>query len=178
MSRSGWFKDLEEVSFEGRFYFLLLTIVLFIVFDPLQSHNRVITTTLGSLVLLSAIACLSLPHSRSFLASRWFGAFVLLAGWVAVTSDNDILRAGYSFAKIVFLVFVSGALIYQTARAKEVTLPVIVGAIDGYLLLGLIGAAGYSVAEALAPGSLQLPPDTDSTTSVLYFSFVTLTTLG
>jgi hypothetical protein len=65
-------------------------------------------------------------------------------------------------------------------RKKEVTSDVIMGSICAYFLLGIIWSEIHSFLEMLQPGSFQMPQlaDSDVSSSFLYFSFVTLTTLG
>jgi len=53
------------------------------------------------------------------------------------------------------------------------------GAVAAYLLLGLAWAAAYAFVAALAPGAFATArPESTHSRSYLYFSFVTLTTLG
>lgn len=56
----------------------------------------------------------------------------------------------------------------------------LVGAVVAYLLVGLTWAYGYDLLEVLRPGSLHRAPGTGegSYPTVLYYSFVTLTTVG
>jgi hypothetical protein len=57
---------------------------------------------------------------------------------------------------------------------KVVTADMIYCAISTYLLIGIGWAGIFGVVEAVAPGSFSGTPAID----LLYFSFVTLTTLG
>lgn len=68
-------------------------------------------------------------------------------------------------------------------RRGAITTHRIQGAIAVYLMLGLIWAFAYSLVELQVPGSFQLPAaaaanGTTGMRSFVYFSFVTLTTLG
>lgn len=81
-------------------------------------------------------------------------------------------------ARVLFLSFVTGALMYQIALSKDVTLSIIIGAIDGYLLLGIIGALAFGFAEALSPGSIRGPAGMDILSNTMYFAFITLATVG
>jgi len=172
-----WFRQARSISFSVRHYVLLAALILYILLDPVFNGSPVIATTLGSILLLAAIDCLDLDK-RTFLASRWFGVLVLALGWVVISMEHPVLQGVFAVIRVLFLAFVSGALIYQTAKAREVSLSVIVGAVDGYLLLGIIGAAAFHFAESLAPGSIQPPGGQDVFGNALYLSFVTLTTLG
>jgi hypothetical protein len=63
---------------------------------------------------------------------------------------------------------------------KEVTRDLIVGAAVVYLFMALMWTFIFVVVETLHPGSFNLPEgqDIEATRHFLYYSFVTLTTLG
>jgi len=68
-------------------------------------------------------------------------------------------------------------------RSREVTTDVIYSAVADYLLMGFAWASLYSLLETVHPGSFRLPGLEDGTAvtdkwELVYFSFVTLSTLG
>jgi hypothetical protein len=82
---------------------------------------------------------------------------------------------------IGFLVIV----LWQVYREGPVTAHRIQGAVAGYLLLSVIFAIAYSLAETIQPGSFQMSSVQDQVRAELvmdrsfyYFSVVTLTTTG
>lgn len=88
---------------------------------------------------------------------------------------------------LVFLAFLGSALLRAILEQERVTLDTIFGGICVYLLLGVAWSLAYSVLEYLQPGSflvdgLPLPgtggPDEFRRDELIYFSFVTLTTVG
>src|SRR5262245_31113311 len=136
-----------------------------------------LSATLFSILILATIGCLRF-RKASFLASRWFGVIVLVVGWVgAYTSIVPVQATVFAF-RALFLCFVTGALIYQVAISKEVTLSIIVGAIDGYLLLGIIGAVTLAFAEYVSPHSIRGPEALTGMENSMYLSFITLATVG
>jgi voltage-gated potassium channel len=91
-----------------------------------------------------------------------------------------------SITTFVFLVAIVVLLIRHIARSRDVTPTIILSSINGYLLLGVLGGALLAIAESIdrlvlaadAAGIAfpsQAPP---GAFDYLYFSFVTLTTLG
>ena len=80
--------------------------------------------------------------------------------------------AFFLFAVIQMLIF-----IYSH---KEVTRDLIVGAAVVYLFMALMWTFIFVVVEILHPGSFSIPEGQDigATQSFLYYSFVTITTLG
>ena len=66
-------------------------------------------------------------------------------------------------------------------RTSTVTVGVLFASINVYLLVGLIGGFGFMLIENAFPGSLNNLELTDLTTDpghFIYFSFVTMSTLG
>lgn len=164
----------------NRFLILLIFLVLLIVIGPqlaLGTGDRVVQATLVSLVLLGAIDCLQF-RKRGMLTTRWFGIFTLVSGWIPVFSAHPVLVAGVTAFRIGFFLMVTGVLIYQIARSTKVTLPLIIGAIDGYLMLGIVGAGAFGIVEGLIPGSIHFPAGMDTTTDFVYFAFITMLTIG
>jgi hypothetical protein len=91
---------------------------------------------------------------------------------------------GFSF---LALAVVAVSVLRQVLKAKKVSGDVVQGAVCVYILLGVAWAYLFSFVETVHPGSFQLPAL--GTTSVvpvaiearqrfIYYSFVTLTTVG
>ncbi len=76
--------------------------------------------------------------------------------------------------------FVLGLVLARVVTTERVGADAICGAIAVYLLIGVVWAVCYSVIEALAPGSFGFtdPSFDKAWNELLYFSLVTLTTLG
>jgi voltage-gated potassium channel Kch len=111
-------------------------------------------------------------------------AAALLSSWAAYWRPErlfDILGAGLT---LLFLGLLVAVVMIQVFRGGAVTGHRIRGAVVVYLLFGLIWALAYQVAALLLPGAFQLPAnvsadDPDSLMrGMVYFSFITLTTLG
>jgi hypothetical protein len=69
----------------------------------------------------------------------------------------------------------------QVVRGQKISANRIIGAISLYLLLGVTWSVVYALVEKLLPGSFSGISISDTaiwTSEWLYFSFVTLTTLG
>lgn len=87
----------------------------------------------------------------------------------------------------VFVAFVAAIVLREILEETRVSLDTIFGGIAIYLLVGLAFAIGFSIVEHLEPGSYpfseQVTADAEHRfhfvfPELLYFSFVTLTTLG
>ena len=104
------------------------------------------------------------------LGSIWTKYFVQYKALVVVGSLCG--AAFFLFAIIQMLIFIYGQ--------KEVTRDLIVGAAVVYLFMALMWTFIFVVVETLHPGSFNLPEgvDIEATRQFVYYSFVTLTTLG
>ena len=86
--------------------------------------------------------------------------------------------------QIVFLAYVCGQVIARVLRERNVTYDTLAGAACGYLLLGLVWGELFVLNQLLQPGAFEIPAGFavgqpgDSRAALIYFSFVTLTTLG
>ncbi len=88
----------------------------------------------------------------------------------------------------LFFVSMAAVILYYITKAKRVTFDIITGAICGYLLLGMIWTMLFSLIEIILPGSFLINGQSIMTaygdfqrpiyTHLVYYSFVTLTTLG
>jgi len=80
---------------------------------------------------------------------------------------------------LIFLSWVTGLLLYSIFQAERVTPDLISGAVVSYLLLGICWGGLYSLIELTQPGSFSFSGEGGGElSSLFYFSFVTLTTLG
>jgi len=165
---------------EARLQCLLITLVVLIAVSPLIEGVLVLNVMLTA-VLFAALYVVS-EHSRQQVVAVLLGVPWFIALW--------LYQLGYAPAVLtvvspalgaLFLSHVTQVLLRHVIRADRVDVEMIYGAIAGYLLLGLIWALLYAVIEALQPGSFALTATTEDTRpwdDLLYYSFVTLTTLG
>lgn len=89
---------------------------------------------------------------------------------------GDIGRVMVLAAWLVFTLAGIGAIARRLRTYREVTVPLVLGLLCIYLLLGLVFALGYSFIDALLGASLD--PPGQGIAGSLYFSFITLATVG
>lgn len=162
------------------FYVLLAILLPYIVVSIHLvgvEQEPLIRTSMVSLALLAAMGCVRFKRVGTS-ASRWFGLATLISGWLSMSSDLPALQILSSGFRIVFFSIVAVALVYQLATSIEVTLGIIVGAIDGYLLLGIMGAGAFSIAEIAHPGSFTSAGSHLAHPDLLYFAYITMATVG
>lgn len=84
--------------------------------------------------------------------------------------------------RLGFFVYVLGLILLRVLRDQNVTYDTIAGASCGYVLLGLVWADLFILLQTFRPDSYDVPSsmlvDGDPRAALVYFSFVTLTTVG
>jgi hypothetical protein len=172
----------SQVCFKERFLGLLIFIIAMIVVGPLFEEFvglSILIDILWSAILVSAIYAVSQKKHHILIAvllalpmlgSIWTKYFVQHKALIVVGSLCG--AAFFLFAIIQMLVFIYGH--------KEVSRDLIVGAAVVYLFMALMWTFIFVVVETLHPGSFNLPEgqNLEATRHFLYYSFVTLTTLG
>lgn len=172
---------------EHNFEFLLLSLLLLLIVSPILRDFAGVDSGVFSEIGFSVVIILAV---WSLHASRfWFYAGIALCiGGLAF----DLLyigsgRHGFVFIAIVcnllFLVLTIAICFRQLVRAHEINMNAIMGAICVYLLIGVIWSLLFAMTELLLPGSFEgianASTEADSKGhAFLYYSFVTLTTLG
>lgn len=165
-----------------RFTLLLGSLVLLLLLSPLldgDAAGSLLLTALFTLVMLAAVFAASARRRTLAVALGFAIPWVYMSWlhplWRADTTDviASLLLAGLSL-------FVLALVLTRVVRSETVGFDTICGAIAAYLLTGVIWAVCYGIIEALAPGSFDFREGVTETVwnRLLYFSLITLTTLG
>ena len=177
-----------RASGEVRYGQLLVALVL-VAISPFVLPERVMaigTSLLFMIVLLSALAAVA--DSRSHLLIGVALAVPAVAThWLYVLAPSLGLGIVSPILALLFMAYVAKAILGDVIRAERVRAGTIYGAICVYLLVALLWGEAYRVIETVQPGSLAVAAHADpvgrldstyDAGPVMYFSFVTLTTLG
>jgi len=165
---------------------LLVSLVLFLVLLPILEMSE-----LGSLILilsLYAMLVMALLHFATYTGeTKWNVPVILLAG----TSMAFILLAHFvptsplvatsQCLLILFFGLIAAGLFMGLGRPGSITAGRLFTSVSLYLILGMLWFAGYRLIEALQPGSFEVVRGGTgpiSSSSLLYLSYATLTTLG
>ena len=135
-------------------------------------------TAVFTVLLLSGVW--SLKGGRLYVAGFAFVILGITLSVLAANIDRVFLQFASTLAICGFLIVAISHTLKQVLFGTEMNVNRLVGAICVFLLLGIIWSFAYSLLELALPGSFSgfdgQDPGSDS--SWLYFSFVTLTTLG
>lgn len=133
-----------------------------------------------TLVLASGVAATT---HRGGLTIVFVAAITIAVGWVAWGTRSGTVREVHNAVAMLYCVALAGYVLSEVFRATEVKRHQIEGAIAAYLLLGVAWSFAYNLVYMVRPdsfsfGNAMLQNDPEIQGRFLYFSFVTLTTVG
>ena len=172
----------------GQYLSLLLSLLLLVLLLPLVGGDeRVFGFRLVGFcefaILVAAVFSVSRQRRTRLIALLLASPLFVTTG-ASTATENTTLLVANSVLLALFFGFIACIVLQDVLTARHVTGDKIVGAICVYLLIGIICALLYSLIEALHPGSLQAAqhsaelPRRIRFSMMLYYSFVTLSTLG
>ena len=190
--------QLPQTLDRNKFTYLLIVLLLNILFLPALisfSHENlpnigvILTSAAFTLLMLFAIVVTSPNRFIIILAIAIILPNLILL-WLRIgLDDTDWQFILQNILDISFLGLVTILIIKYIFSTNRITFDYINAALCVYLILGLLWVSLYEIAEFIEPGSFLLPNDGLTNTSwnenhgdivvrKLYFSFVTLLTLG
>ena len=167
------------------FFYLLGALLFLLLAFPLAQDLGVTNMPLMRALVFCVLLCvgvLSLKGGgRLFVAGMLFVIVGSVLSSLAAYLHATSLVLGSALAMSGFLIVAFSYALKQVVVGTEMNVNRLVGAICVYLLLGIIWAFAYSLLEFAVPGSFKgfsAPQGLMLDSDWLYFSFVTLTTLG
>ncbi len=161
-----------------RYAILFFTLLFTLAVSPLASALGWSVRAMEILLGVSLIAAV-MPHASSRTRTIFFGGILLLLVGRAVateTHEQILSDTALGLWAVIGLLAAAGALRFVLSAGK-ITSEHIFAALSAYLLAGLFFGLSYWVLELAMPGSFGGPSDF-TRESAIYFSFVTLATLG
>jgi hypothetical protein len=173
------------IETRANFVFMLIGLMLMWLIAPLIS---LVSTTVGNIVLylvIGAALCLgawSLSRERRFfLVAACITIGAIACSIISYLTGNVLARLMLIGLEIVFWLMCAWFVARHVLAQGPVDINRIAGAICIYIIAGIIWAYLYMLLNYLAPGSfngLGNIPFEKQLAELLYYSFVTLTTLG
>jgi voltage-gated potassium channel len=178
-----------------RFDILLGTLVLFLLAMPvlsllgqgLPAANFVAAAFLVAM-LLSAVFAVS-QSRRTAITALALAVPAIVLRLLNLWFDQDGIMVGEHVIEILFIGYVIFVLLKHLFSTDRVSFNTICASLCTYLLLGVLWAMVYSTLDIAQPESFAFPLTTEDATGMMrfsdeksvfpiYFSFVTMTTLG
>ncbi|MDJ0906134.1 MAG: ion channel [Woeseiaceae bacterium] len=167
------------------FSWLLIALVVFLVVVPVAEDLGVISTRIMRVLMFSWLLTFGVWSLRGFgrffpIAIGFAVAGVLLSVLTAATPGDSYALSSFTTAAL-FIVIAVWCVATQVFTSQDITIDRVIGAITLYLLFGVLWAIAYAVIEQVDRGSfagITKPLVHGWSSDWLYFSFVTMTTLG
>jgi hypothetical protein len=174
-----------------RYSFLLGALLALLVIEPMASSLGIMESLFDALLtVVMAILAFGLAQDKTWRII----ACVLCIPAAALSIGSHLMNASHQDLGVtighsmgaVFFVAVACKIVASIFTSQELTLDSIVGAICGYLLLGVAWALIYAMIHAANPESFRFSepagPRIDraevSRNVFIYYSFITLSTVG
>jgi voltage-gated potassium channel len=164
---------------------LFLSLLVLPLFEEVYGGRAMLLAGLTATFVLGAMA------ARSKLrVVPWALMFVALPiAWATLFVDSIEVFIAHCLLGSVFFFLVGAVIVLVVVRTHTVTFDSVFGAISAYLLFGLAWALSYWAIHTVSPGSFSFPPADLSgrgtapskvadLSEFIYYSFVTMATLG
>ncbi|MEO1201425.1 MAG: ion channel [Pseudomonadota bacterium] len=171
--------------FRGRFLLLTLALLLTLMLHPVIEGlvGADVQNVLLTLLLVAGLRAIALhPWLFRILAALVLPVIALI--WISDRVDSALLTWLSSAVTQLLLIAVMVQVFIDVLRSRRVTVDLIFGSVAVYLLFGVVMAIAYQFGNSLSPGSIIESVPAESTLGgpqfkeFLYFSFVTLTSVG
>ena len=165
---------------------LLICLLIVVLFHQLLFvHSRLILKIIFTAIILSGTFSLEFKkRTRNILIAS--GTIPIFLNWLSYFIIYDWVKITMYFSFFCFNVFIAVFMIRHIAKSKNVTLTILINSINCYLLIGVLGALLLAMEEILRKIGFHLDAGginfagggVQGFHDYLYFSFVTMTTLG
>ena len=175
--------EIVALTVRQRCFYLFFALVLLIIAVPLYEESpagRIALNAMSLLILLSGASAIGRGGGAfviSLLLAAPAAAFQLLG---YASADHRYLILSQAFAAGFYFITVAYLLLYALRR-EVLTMDKLYGAAAGYLMTGVMWAYFYNLLLWFHPGALSMngePLIAAEFSTILYFSFVTLTATG
>lgn len=172
----------------GQYTLLLGCLLIALITMPILEHFHIGRLIIGiwSLLTIATLVRSLRNHRRHFISTSIIGGclFVLIIAQLIALLINQHSKGFYLFiipVGMLFIIYCIWMILSSIFKKKNLSADELSGAIVTYILMGILWGALYIYIEILSPGSFNFTVATDPESKVpalVYYSFVTLTTLG
>gem|GEM_PF-389157 len=138
------------------------------------------------LTLSLLLAIFNVRHKRSLqIIASILAIPSVIFSWLVLFHQGKDTEAGLAISSMAFLLVCGGSIIYDVVLRARVTVETLRGVVCAYFLIAFLFGYFYTVTEYFIPGSFAIRGQLVDSLSfahffseMLYFSFVTLLTIG
>jgi hypothetical protein len=180
LHRIAWGADIERDRPGARYGIvlaLLLATFVFMASGPTGAWVPLVTVTLQGATLLAALAA-SEASRRLVRISVVVVVLGVASGIVSLVTDTPDSRGLSSILSVLLVAVAPAAIAASMYRKPKVDIHTVLGAICIYVFIGMFFAFVFTTIGELGSGPFFAQQVNATTADYLYFSFVTLTTVG
>lgn len=173
----------EEQFPRYSFLGLFLTLVALILLPPFFGDGSPLIQKLVWLAVLLAMLWLVTHDRRLMLIGGVFALPVLAISGQSLINEAAVWTLGYGIFGIIFMLFILSHLLRFVVVTRRVSGDLIFASLCAYLIIGVIWAYIYLMMALVTPEAFSIDTGLEQGYSallreLLYYSYVTLTTLG
>jgi len=165
----------------GRFFSLLVSLLLLFTLRPFMEgliNISLLMDVFITFILISGIYAAS-EKKEVLIVALAFAVPAFAGSWSLLFMESSSLQIMTKVSSALFFVYTATILIFYLFKAKDVTSDIIIGAICAFFLIGLMWANLFEILQIFHPNAFHFSQGGSiNTNSFIYYSFVTLTTLG
>ena len=163
---------------KSRFLYIAVAILLMMIVSPFIRYTgqigHLLTAILAVMIPLTSLYALTADRNQTITIILLAAPLVILDALSVLLSNRVMMIAAYIFATALYL-YIIVLLVKTLLSQRKITADLIYCAISTYFLIGIMWSCVYVVIESISPGAFSGVQDRSD---LLYFSFVTLTTVG
>jgi hypothetical protein len=156
---------------------MLVGIILVVPYLETTAFGALVLVTFVTVFLISALYSVS-DRPSQVAVGLLLAIPSLLCAWTFVFIPSRDILGALLISLTIFLVFILVTVLRKVITAREVTLIELYRAIMVYMLIGLAYGLIYTMLEIHSPGAFQINAGSGDVESLIYFSFVALSTSG
>lgn len=175
-----------KISILGsRYAYLLFSLIAFFLVNPFLTASH-----FSDMILCFFFSLVIIFSFPAMMRNRYFVTLMLILGlfsyasywyilWIDPSKTAYVIHFTFN---ILFLSLINFSVIHAITKHREITADTLFGAICAYLLIGFIWSFVYLLIATIDPSSFSIHMDHDPVRAridhFIYYSFVTLTTVG
>ena len=171
-------KTPDSLSPQG-FPLLFLALITFMVCSHFVSEGAQSlrdNLLLSLIVLTSAITISSQNKLRKYILV--LAVAFLLARWASSYSGSEAIKVLSLLLMVLYFIYIVMGVVQYLLKSSIVDSNVILGCVAAYLLIGILMSFVFALLLELNPGAFDTPAEAMDYSDILYFTMVSLTTIG
>lgn len=156
---------------------LLISLVAFVFIFPIIDNKLIHDFFASMSYIIVILSIFSIVERKSKFLS-YLLIIAVIANIIMYFGNNEYVRLITFFISIFTFLIATVVLIQHISISKNVTIGIVIQAISGYLLIGIIGVLINTIVLVFDKNAIDFSITGNNFSSIIYYSFITLTTIG